>query len=136
MSQVSREAVLTIRSYAQALFNAGKTQGVVQRLTDETKMLSQILRQNESFRIFLEGPQIATEKKIALLEAAFKDRVNPLLMNLLFMMADRERGVYLESILTEFQEIAERDRGVFPATFTSARELGFQEKLKLKAEVG
>jgi F-type H+-transporting ATPase subunit delta len=123
---------LAARSYAQALYNAARTQGVVQRLVEESKMLLAMLNQQPSLRHFLEGPQISREKKRDLLDKGFKNRLNPLLMNLLYMMADRERAVILRDILNEFQEIAERAEGIFPATVASARELGFQEKLKLK----
>lgn len=119
-------------SYAQALFNAGRTQGVVQRLVEESKMVAALLAQQPTFRHFIEGPQISREKKRALVDTAFKNRVNPLLLNLLYMMVDRERAGILGDVLTEFQEVVERAEGTWPATISSARELGFQEKLKLK----
>lgn len=124
---------LAARSYAQALFNAASTQGVVQRLVEETKMVSSLLHQQAGLRHFLEGPHISREKKRELVDKAFQNRVNPLLLSLLYMMVDRERATLLPDILVNFQEIAERAEGVFPATVTSARELGFQEKLKLKS---
>lgn len=123
---------LVARSYAQALYNAARRQGVVQRLVEESKMLTALLNQQPGLRHFLEGPQISREKKRDLLDKGFKNRLNPLLMNLLYMMADRERAVILRDVLVEFQEIAERAEGIYPATISSARELGFQEKLKLK----
>ena len=96
-------------------------------------MLATLLHQQPGLRHFLEGPHISREKKRDLLDKGFKNRLNPLLMNLLYMMADRERATLLSDILSGFQEIAERAEGIFPATVASARELGFQEKLKLKS---
>lgn len=126
------EATLIIRSYAEALFNTSRKQGIVTRLIDEAKMLDKLLEQEPSFRYFLEGPQIPTEDKHAVIAKVLKDRLNPLMFKLLSLIVDRERALYLQEILTEFQEVAERAEGIFPATVVSARELGFQEKLKLK----
>jgi F-type H+-transporting ATPase subunit delta len=126
---------LAIRSYAQALYNAARAQGVVQRLIEESKMLASILNQKPTFRRFLESPNIPRDKKRDLVKRSFEDRINILLMNLLLMMVDRERAIILSEILEEFQEIAERAEGIFPATVVSARELGFQEKLRLKTSL-
>lgn len=127
-----RGSVLLIQSYAQALFSAGRKLGVVQRLLEESRMLGTLLAQQPNFRHFLEQPQLSKEVKRALIDKAFKDKLNPILMNLLAMMVDRERAILLPSILEKFQEVAERFEGIYPATIISARELGFQEKLRLK----
>ena len=123
---------LVVGSYAQALFNCGRAQGVIQRMIEDSNALATILQQQPMFQNFLEGPQISTAKKHDVVDKVIKGKINPLLLNLLYLMIDRERAVLLPRILQEFREVAERAEGIYPATVTSARELGFQEKLRLK----
>ena len=125
--------LLTIKSYAQALFNAAKAQDIVRRLLDECNLLSLILEERPMFHHFLESPQIATDKKRGLVDKAFKDKISPMLLNLLYMMVDRERAALLPEILDGFRETAERAEGIFPATVTSARDLNSEDKTRLKA---
>ena len=132
MSKASSEAVVVSQSYAQALFNTAKSQGVVQGIIDEAYQLGEIAEKNAHFLVFLEGPHIPTENKRDLLDKVFKGKLNPLLENLLYMLIDRERAELLEDILTRFRDTAEREQGIYPATVYSAREIGVEDKLSLK----
>ncbi len=122
-------------AYAQALFNAAAAQGLTQRLIEEARQIHAVLDQNPEFRTFLEGPQISSERKREVVDAALEGRANGLILNLFYLTIDRERTILLGEIFEELVEIAERAQGIWPATLSSARELGFQEKLKLKTSL-
>lgn len=120
------------QSYAQALFNVGQSQGVGAALLDESRELAATLKKQPRLAFFLESPQIGTEKKHALLDKVFKKKLNPLLLNLLRILVNRERGILLSGILAEFEEIAERADGIWPARVSAARELGADERKKIQ----
>jgi ATP synthase F1 delta subunit len=122
-----------VNSYAQALFSSGKRQGLLARMLEESKMVAALLKANPAFATFLEGPQIPTEKKRELIDRAFGRRLSQISINLLYMMVDRERARLLGRILEEFAEVAERAEGIHPARVTTAHELNFDQKQKLKA---
>ena len=128
----SERTSLTVGSYAQALFNAARKKDIVERIAEESKMLLTLLTDQPMFRHFLEGPQIPSWKKRELIDKAFKEKINPLLMNLLYIAIARERATLLIAMFQEFHEIEQRAQGVFPGKVTSARELDFDEKLRLK----
>jgi F-type H+-transporting ATPase subunit delta len=122
-----------VLAYAQSLFNVAKTLGVVRQVTEECKSLRGILKSSPTFAEFLKGPQIPRGKKRELVERVFGGKLSATLMNLFHVTIQRERGGLIPEILEEFQNVAERAEGIFPAYVTTARELGFQDKLKLKA---
>jgi F-type H+-transporting ATPase subunit delta len=76
---------------------------------------------------------VAVGEKLKLLDRAFKGRLSPLLINLLHLLATRRRTTYLDETLTLFQELVERAEGISQASVSSAGELSFQDKLRLKA---
>ena len=132
MGAATSDDALIVQAYATALFGAGKGKGVVAQLVEQAKALEEVLGKQPTFRIFLEGPQIPTEDKRAVVDRVFKERFDPILMNLLYMMIDRERTILLAGALAEFREIAERAEGIFSARLTSARELDSQLKERLQ----
>ncbi len=129
---VPKGAELAVQSYAQALFNVGRSQGTLDRLLEESRALAATLEREPRLGDFLESPQITREKKRAVADQAFKPSFHPLLVTLIHMVIDRERGAVLLPILREFEEVAERAEGIYPATVISARELGDGERQNLR----
>lgn len=121
-----------VLAYAQSLYNVAKSQGVVRQVTDECKALRAVFAASPTFARFLEGPQIARGQKQRVVRATLGQKLNPIVLNLFLVTIQRERAGLIPDILEEFQNVAERADGIFPAGVTTARELGFQEKLRLK----
>jgi F-type H+-transporting ATPase subunit delta len=132
-----QQTSIVAASYAEALFRAARKQGILQRLQEECRVLSQVIKsgsgERSSLQVFIEDPQRPTEHKLELVDKVLKGRLNPLLVNLLRMLVERERCEFLKQILQLIQDKIEEAEGIFEAKVESAAELGFQEKLKLKA---
>ena len=92
---VHGKSALIVKAYATALYNAGKKAGVIERLIEECETIGGIIAKNPAFQRFLESPQIATQTKHDLVNQAFQGKVNPMLLNVLYMMIDRERAILL-----------------------------------------
>lgn len=131
MAAITPSLRLAIESYATALFNAGKKQNAASALMADAQALRSILDSHPKLSYFLESPQIGTDRKHELAASVFKDKLEPLLFNLLRLLIDRERAILLGDILERFVEIAERAEGIYPASVNSARELGEEEKASL-----
>ena len=123
------------RAYAQALFGAARGQGIMQRAQEEAKVLRRVLEEMPTLGFFLENPRTPEETKQALLERVFRSRLSPLLMKLLGVLVDRHRTIYLAEMLELFQVLGEEAEGIFSGMVTSAHELDFQDKLKLKTSL-
>lgn len=121
-----------VLAYAQSLFNVARKQGVVRQLLEDCKTIRAIFRQTPMLGRFLDGPQISREQKRKLIDDVFGKKLHPLMLNMFRVTIDRDRAGELADIFEEFQNVSERAEGIHPARVITARELGFQEKLKLK----
>lgn len=121
------------QSYAGALLGAARRLGIVQRALEEARVLVRVLRQNPRLPLFLSSPQISGVDKKTLLDRVFKGRLSPLMMQLVQTMSARRRTLYMIAALELFQELVEQSEGVWRVDVTTARDMGFQEKLRLKA---
>jgi F-type H+-transporting ATPase subunit delta len=127
-----REYSLIARTYAQAVFNAARKQGIVQRVAEETKSLAAILEKTPRLVVFLSNPRVSTESKNELLAVTLRGRLSPVMMKMLDLLVKRDRTSQLSDILAHFQELVEEAEGIHHAIVESAVELGFQDKLRLK----
>jgi F-type H+-transporting ATPase subunit delta len=121
-----------VLAYAQAVFNVAKKQGVVQQMNEECRRLLDVFRTSPVFANFLEAPQISRGQKLKVVTGVLGAEISPLTLNLFRIAIRRERAGLIPRILAEFQNVAERAEGIFPASITSARELGVEEKLRIK----
>jgi F-type H+-transporting ATPase subunit delta len=133
MAGAQRQYSPIASSYATALFRAARRQGIVQRLMEETRVLREVLSRTADIDVFMSNPRVASEDKHALIDTVFKTRLSPLLMNVLHLSIDRDRTLLLDQMLERFQDLVEESEGIHHAIIETARELGFQEKLQLKA---
>ena len=131
-----QQGSIVAASYAEALFRAASKQGILKRLQEECGVLSRMIESKagvvSSLRVFMDDPQRPTEDKLKLIDDVFKDRFEPLLVNLMRMLVERERSSFMEAILGMIQEKVDGAEGIFEALVESAVELGSQEKLDLK----
>lgn len=129
---MSQQNITAVQSYAQALFNVGKAQGVIEDLLRQSAEIDAVLTRKPEYGFFLETPQIGTDEKRNLTKQTFEGKVHELMMNLLLILIDRERALLLKPILQKFQELVEREQGIHPASVASARELTEDEKTRLQ----
>lgn len=121
-----------VKRYAAAFLKEAKDTHLVQRLYTETQTLSELLRAHPKLVAVLAAPHLHGKRKVDLIERVFKGRLTPLLMNLLHLLAGKNRAEYVEDILDEYRRMVDHERGIYEASVTSARELPFLEKLQLK----
>lgn len=127
-----RQYSLIANSYAEALYRAARAKGQTQRLFEESRTLAKTIINQPQFIVFLQSPQIANQPKHDLIEKVFGS-FSPILLRLLGMLVQRERVGQLTQILERFEELVEQAEGIYPATLSSAVDLGYQEQMALRA---
>jgi F-type H+-transporting ATPase subunit delta len=118
--------------YAQAFFNVARRQGVQQQVLPDAEELLKLFERGSGLRGFLEGPQIPTENKVALLEKVLKGKIHDLAYQMVTMLLQKGRVEYVEAILERFRILVERDQGIYEARVASALELDDAEKKQLQ----
>jgi F-type H+-transporting ATPase subunit delta len=120
-------------SYSEALFRAARAQGALQRVQAECRSLATVLENSPRLATFLGNPMTPMDRKLELLKRALERRLNPLVMRLLMLMTRRDRVASLPETLDRFQKLVEHAEGIEQAEVVSAMEMGFQDKMRVKA---
>jgi F-type H+-transporting ATPase subunit delta len=80
----------------------------------------------------MDDPKQSRVRKRAFLDSAFTVSVDPMVRNLLYMLADRGRLGQIERIRDEFIEFYNRDQGIVVAEVTTAVALSEAQQKKVE----
>ena len=92
--------------YARALFELARAEGVITRVQEELFRLRELLQGNPALLQFLKDPNVKPEGKRKALGDLFQGRVHPLVLGMLILISDQERGGNVLAIIEEFQTVA------------------------------
>lgn len=132
---MSRDTVVAKR-YAKALFELAATQQAVSEVETELKLIVEALEQDPQIEQFMSLPSIDPEKKIAVLKAAFGDRVSGLVLNTIQILVQRRRYDILANVYEAYTKIAGEALGQAHATIYSAHTLSADEMAALTNQFG
>ncbi len=120
--------------YAGALLASAKKAGVVTGVAESYASLMDMHLGQTALRVFLDSPQVRTEEKKDLLKSVFGGKVEPLLLDFVFLLIDKNRIENFRDIGEEFALLVEQEQGVMRAKVTTAVALpaDLEEKLKAK----
>lgn len=120
--------------YAQAVFEIALERGELDRWqSDLTKIAS--LAEDAALLAFLESPKIHFESKARLLSERLGE-VNPLALNLVYLLVTRGRLSAVGDIADEYQRLLDAYRGIEQAEVTTALPLDDEDKLRLGERLG
>ncbi len=119
--------------YARALFNIVKKKGLQKEILGDAEQLIILLRKDSKMAVFLEGPQFATEEKVKFLDKVLKEKLHPLLSQLLSLLLSKGRIEYTRPVLTRFMQLVEEDQGIREADVATAAALNDEDKSKVKS---
>jgi F-type H+-transporting ATPase subunit delta len=126
---------LVARRYATALFGAARKAERLDEVDADLRALSDTLRDDSRFARFLEAPHLLTEEKLDLIERAFVDRVEPLVVSFLKLLVRKRRMFALEDAADEFHDLVDEAHGLVEAVVTSAVPLTDEETERLIREL-
>jgi F-type H+-transporting ATPase subunit delta len=132
---MSRDAVVAKR-YAKALFEVALQQKVVSEVEEQLKLIVQALEQDADIEKFLSVPSIAPEQKIAVLKAAFGDRVSTLVFNTVQILITRRRQDVIADVYAAYTKVAGDSLGQAHATVYSAQAMSDDELANVAAQFG
>ncbi|MDA8442412.1 MAG: F0F1 ATP synthase subunit delta [Peptococcaceae bacterium] len=95
------------RKYAQALFDIAAEVNLVDRFTDELKLVVDTLAEHPDFQRVLNHPHITPEAKQKLVAEVFGGAFSAQMQNFLNLIIDRRRQVYLRDIYHVYKTLAD-----------------------------
>ncbi len=117
------------KRYAQALFDVGKEQGLLDQFLGDLNYLSQIVAHPALART-MENPKIPFSTKSDLVRRFLGDR-SPYFLSFVDMVISKERVSVADGIRDSYQRLLNSDRGIAVAKVTTAVPLEEDDKERL-----
>ena len=114
--------------YAEAFLQVANETKQTEEIVFQSKEILQLISDSPELEKALSSPILEKELKKKILIQLFSDKVNNSLLNLLKLLADRQRIGLLVPILERFLEIYRENSNIALATVTSAVELSDEQK--------
>lgn len=121
--------------YAKALMDIAKENGVTEHIGNEVASLLTVLRSSEELSQFLGNPLIDPEAKKGVLRQVAEGQVNPAVLSVLLLLVDRNRIMYLEGVLEQYQVLLRELKQIVLADVVSAVELSEEQTATIRGQV-
>lgn len=118
------------KSYAVALFELANEAKQLELYQEETKAISNILKDNKDFLNLLTNQFINKDDKKQLLDNVFKNKVDVMVLNFLKLLVDKQRFNITLDVFKEFNSLANDYRGIKEGVLYTASLL---DEAKVKA---
>ncbi len=121
--------------YAEAFLQVASSRDEVEQVVDQAKAILEIWRQNPELSEAMASPVLEVDAKKSALDKLFSDQLTPSFMNLLKLLADRQRIGFLDSVLERLLELYREQRNIALATVTSASSLDEKQQEELLKKI-
>lgn len=121
-------AKLVSKTYGEALFELSIEEKNLDLVTEEVKLVIEVLSQNDDLLRLLNHPKISKEEKLTVIENIFKGRMSDTLVGFLVIIVDKGRYNELHSIFEYFLARVREHKSIGVAYVTSAIELSDTQK--------
>jgi len=121
--------------YAEAFLQVAESRNELEKVVDQSKSIIDLWNQSPEFRDAMSSPVLEVDSKKAALEKLFSSEVTPSFLNLLKLLADRNRIGFLNSVLERFLELYREQRNIALATVTSASDLNEEQQTQILEKI-
>lgn len=123
------------RRYAKALFEIAKENKIQEKVLAELRSLSEAIEADEKIQNFFASEAVPAENKLAVVKNALANKVSPVLVDTLKLMAENGRLEVLKDFAMAFEELIDASNGVTRGTVRSAKPLSAEARKKIEDTV-
>lgn len=116
--------------YAKSLLRLALERGELEKAYADMQLIASTCKQSKDLSIFLKSPIIKTDKKLAVLNEIFSNRVSKLTQEFIDVITRKRREIYLEGIANDFVAQYREHKKILTAVITTA--VGLDDTLKKK----
>ncbi len=121
--------------YAEAFLQIATSRKEVDQVIDQSKAVLELWKNNPQLSDAMASPVLEVSSKKAAIEKLFADKVTPSFLNLLKLLADRQRIGLLDAVLERLLELYREQRNIALATVTSAAPLTEDQQADLLKKI-
>jgi F-type H+-transporting ATPase subunit delta len=123
------------KKYSAALFELARERNLIDIAWEQFNSLAEFLRRDETFLNFMEAPQISEQKKMALIEKVFENRLERPFYDFLLVLVGKRRIRFLPEIVEYFDNLVREDKGIARAICISAVPISDAERKEVIARL-
>ncbi len=121
--------------YAEAFLQVAESRNEIDEVVSQSKSILELWNSCPDFSSAMASPVLEIEAKKKALEKIFSKDVTPSFLNLLKLLADRQRIGILDSVLERLLELYREQRNIALVTVTSASALSDDQQSDLIEKV-
>lgn len=121
--------------YAEALLQLSEASGDTAEVVDQARELLALWNESPELREAMASPVLEIETKKAAITKLFSNQVSPTFLNLLKLLADRQRIGYLDAVLDRFLDLYRDQNQIALASVTSAEALSDDQLARITDQV-
>ena len=122
-------------TYAQALYDLAKDEGLGKSILDELTALREIFAQTPRYSKLLSTPDIPKQERCGILDEAFRGKVHPYVLNFLKILTERGYIRQFPHCCDAYRGFYNDDNGILVVKAVSAVTLSDAQKQKLTAKL-
>lgn len=120
------------KRYAKAVYEMAKANGTVEKVLNEIRAIKQVLETDKAIHDFFSTPMVAPEQKTAAIKAAFSGKLSIETVNTLTLLAEKNRLLIFEDLVSAFEMISDLDHGVMRGQVRSAATLSPESRKNIE----
>lgn len=121
------------RRYARALYEEAESQSKTDQVDEDVELIRESLENVKELRRFFESPIASREKKLRVVRALFKDRLDPLTLNFLELLIEKQRETHFPQLAEAYRGMRDEQLGIVRAQARVAVPLGDADHQNLVA---
>lgn len=123
-------------AYARALLELAAERGQKDDVLEETLSFLAMLRDDRSFRVFIETPSIGSREKNRVLDEVFRGKVTDTFLDAVELVIHKGRQLFTRSILEDYLGLYDEEEGRIHAEAVSAVALSDEESSAVSSVLG
>lgn len=118
-------------TYAQALYDLAKDEGLGKTILEELTVLKELFTQNPQYSKLLSAPDIPKQERCGILDEAFRGKVHPYVLNFLKILTEKGYIRQFPACCDAYRGFYNEDNGILVVKAVSAIALSAEQMQKL-----
>lgn len=122
-------------TYAQALYDLAKDEGIGQRLLEELALLKNVFTENPEYSKLLSAPDLPKQERCGILDDTFRGRVHPYVLNFLKILTEKGYIRQFPACCDAYRGFYNEDSGILVVKAVSAVALSREQTERLTSKL-
>ena len=125
--------LIAARRYAEALYQEARAAGQVEAIDDDVEMIRATLEASRELVRLFESPVVSREKKRAVVDELFRERIDALTLRFLHLLIEKKRETMFPAVVEAYRALRDQQLGIVEAHARVAQPLSAEEEQEVVA---